>query len=371
MASLVDILRPKSTRQTLIAGLLLYNPLISAAFTFVLGGGRSFVPSWLVATFIADVTMTLCFAGVMVVRRIDRTIYARRGLAEPKRSLGWSFAVSAAIMPAALPVSFAAAGAVTRALGVEWRGPDFAAYRVGVGFGLVMTLLFFLARARSQAREAEQAAAARIRDLENKRLTAQLSALTAEMNPHLLFNALNTVAALIPEDPERAEEVVVQLADLYRGVLRSARASRHPLADELRLCTAYLEVERARFGDRLVFDVTVGPGLDPAAVEVPVLVLQPFVENAVKHGIAPRARGGRVKLDVALEGGNVKAVVEDDGVGLGASTARGSGTAVENCRERIALTYGGAGALVLGEREGGGTRVEITFPARAPRREAP
>ncbi len=215
--------------------------------------------------------------------------------------------------------------------------------------------LFFYQRMRTQSRE-------QIRDLENARLQAQLAVLTAEMNPHLLFNALNTVASLIHGDPDRAEEVVLQLSSLYRGVLRSSGSATHSLREEVQLCEAYLQVERARFGERLAVSVVVDDAALAAKVQIPVLLLQPFVENAIKHGFSHRARGGSVRLEVSMRDTEVHAIIEDDGVGFGQSPEAGAGKAIANCRERLTLTYGGRAALEVGERAGGGARVTVTFP---------
>jgi LytS/YehU family sensor histidine kinase len=279
--------------------------------------------------------------------------------------MGTTLVVSALAMPVALPLAFAVGELVAHALGRHVESATFRSYRIGLAFGLVFMTLFFFRRSRAEAREAALSAEARIRELENKRLEAQLAALTAEMNPHLLFNALNTVAALIPESPARAEEVVLQLAALYRGVLASSRKATHPLGDELGLCRAYLDVERARFGDRLDVRLDVDEDVDVRAIEVPVLLLQPFVENAVKHGLSQRARGGSVRLSVRAAADSLESIVEDDGVGLGASTSAGAGTAIANCRARLALTYGGRARLDVEPRAGGGTRVTVTIPLRA------
>ncbi len=252
-----------------------------------------------------------------------------------------------------------------RPAGLIAGAPDFRAYRVGIGFGLVMAAVFFFYRSRAEARDAARDAEARLAELENRRLRAQLSALTAEMNPHLLFNALNTVASLVHHDPDRAEEVVLQLADLYRGVLRSAGSATHPLGDEMRLCRAYLEVEHARFGARLVREIDVDPAVDLETIQVPVLVLQPFVENAVKHGLSRRKEGGKVRLELRMNGPHLDMTVDDDGVGLGESRAPGTGRGIANCKERLALTYGGRASLAVGARTGGGTRVVVSLPVES------
>jgi LytS/YehU family sensor histidine kinase len=183
------------------------------------------------------------------------------------------------------------------------------------------------------------------------------------MNPHLLFNALNTVAALIPTDAARAEDTIVRLSELYRGVLESSRRTSHSLATELELCMNYLNVEQARLGSRLRTELIVDPAIDPVSVQVPVLTLQPLVENAVRHGIGPRASGGTIRLRIqSTPEAGLLVSVEDDGVGFGNSARRGSGTALENCRQRLRLGYGERGGLSISAGQSGGTTVQVRLP---------
>jgi two-component sensor histidine kinase len=362
MLSLKALVKPTTTMEAFVASLVFWNPLIASAFNLLFGGTDDFPRRWAIATTISELATIQCFAGVHLFRWLEGVFHRRRGRSCPTRSIGFHFLLAATMMPLALPLGFAAGGIVAHALGADWESPDFRSYRVGIGFGLVMAALFFFQRSRMEAREANLAAQAQIRELENRRLQAQLSALTAEMNPHLLFNALNTVASLIHRDPDRAEDVIVQLADLYRGVLRSAGSATHLLADELRLCDAYLQVEHARFGDRLVRELDVDPAIDTQAIRVPVLVLQPFVENAVKHGFSRRAQAGKVSLHVRMNGKHLDMTVDDDGVGFGESPERGTGKGIANCKERLSLTYGARASLVVGARVGGGTRVVVSLP---------
>lgn len=356
------LIRPKTATETFVASLVFYNPLIAGAFNVVFGGTHDLGRRWLIATAISEVAALQCFVAVHILRRLEGTYHRLRGRPSPERSLGFSFLLVAVTLPFSLPLAFRVGGYVARALGADWESPSFGSYRVGIGFGFVMAALFFLQRSRIEARDAAHAAKEKIRELENRELQAQLSALTAEMNPHLLFNALNTVASLVHRDPDRAEGVVLQLADLYRGVLRSAGSSTHSLADELRLCEAYLQVEHARFGNRLTFAIDVDGAIPTDAVRVPVLVLQPFVENAVKHGFSMRACGGTVRIEIAMESSQITMLVEDDGVGFGQSTAPGTGKGIANCRARLALAYGTRASVEILKRDQGGTRARVSFP---------
>jgi signal transduction histidine kinase len=343
----------------------LWNPLLAAGITFAFGGTADFLRSWFLSVVISEVVALLCFTSAHVVRRIELWVYRLRHRPAPSHDARWYWLVAGIAMPFALRVGFSVEGAVARWLGFAWARPNFGSYRVGLGFGLLLMLLFFFLRAQSEAREAARVADARIKSLEASRLEARLAALTAEMNPHLLFNALNTVASLIHTDPDRAEDVVLQLSDMYRGVLRASGEATHALDEELRLCQAYLKIEEARFGERLGARIEVAPDVALGSIQVPVLILQPFVENAVKHGISTRGRGGNVQIRVAERDQLLTICVQDDGVGIGNSGHQGAGRAMSNCKDRLKLTYGERAQLNVGEAAGGGTEVVIEIPMTA------
>jgi LytS/YehU family sensor histidine kinase len=193
---------------------------------------------------------------------------------------------------------------------------------------------------------------------------AELAALQARINPHFFFNTLNTISALLPDAPAAAEEMVLRLAELFRYTFRVADAGPVPLSEELDFIRGYLEIERARFGGRL----RVAWEVDPAArdARVPGLLLQPLVENAVAHGIAPLARGGTVTIRAGREDGRLAVEVEDDGAGVGTADLdlvrddHGLG----NVRRRLDALFGSQATLrILPGPEGRGTRARIAMPA--------
>jgi LytS/YehU family sensor histidine kinase len=198
--------------------------------------------------------------------------------------------------------------------------------------------------------------------LEKERLQALLTKLKDQMNPHFLFNTLNTVASLIHDDPVKAEKVVLKLSTLFQGLLEASRKGTHSLEKELEFCRDYLEIEQARFGKRLRVEFEKVRGIDPDKILVPVLLLQPLVENAIKHGLSSRASGGNLWIGAKKKNGHLELWVEDDGVGFGKSPYAGSGTALENCRKRLELGFGRAGQMEIMPREGGGTRVILALP---------
>ena len=211
-------------------------------------------------------------------------------------------------------------------------------------------------------------------NLEAARLSAQLSearlgALRMQLHPHFLFNSLNAATVLVRDrDHDRAERVLELLSQLLRRSLRDAGPHRIALADELDFIRDYLAVEQIRFPDRL----RVTYDMDPAAMDalVPALVLQPLVENAIRHGISRRPEAGRVRIRAAIEGGRLRLEVEDDGPGPSAAAdapSGGTGVGLRNTRDRLAVLYGAAAACELEGAEGGGTVARVALPLeRAP-----
>ena len=188
---------------------------------------------------------------------------------------------------------------------------------------------------------------------------AELRALRAQINPHFLFNSLNTVADLIVRDPVRAETMTLRLASVFRHVLAHSSRPLTTVRDEIEFLRTYLYIEEARFGDRLRVEITVQP--DVAGEAVPSLILQPLVENALKHGLAPKIGPGHLMISVGSEGGFLRLRVEDDGMGLG-SRREAQGVGLTNVAERLATLYQDRASVVMEAREGGGCLVTVLIP---------
>ena len=196
--------------------------------------------------------------------------------------------------------------------------------------------------------------------LEAQLAQTQLRVLRAQLHPHFLFNTLNAIAALMHRDVEAADRMLARLSELLRTAIDTSDVQEVSLADELAFVERYLEIERTRFSDRL--DVRMDVASDVYGAAVPHLLLQPLVENAVRHGIAPRAGAGRIEVSAKRSDGHVLLAVRDDGVGSRGRDREGTGLGVT--RERLRHLYGDAARLRSGDRAGGGFEVEIVLPYR-------
>ena len=220
-------------------------------------------------------------------------------------------------------------------------------------------------RARREREAAERAEALRWR--------AELAALRSQLNPHFLFNTLHSISAMVRSDPSGAELALEQLGGLLRHVLDLSGREHDAisLGEEWDLICRQLDLERLRFGDRL----QVASSLDDDALDcaVPMLIVQPLVENAVRHGIAPREGGGTVTVRAHVEGDQLVVEVSDDGVGCTMDELRsGSGIGVRSITQRLAATYGDRASLAFTAAPNHGVQAIVTMPVSiAPTRPAP
>ena len=198
--------------------------------------------------------------------------------------------------------------------------------------------------------------------LEARLARAQLEALELQLHPHFLFNTLNAITALIAQEPRSAQRIVAGLSELLRFSLGRAGEQEVTLERELDLLGRYIEIQEVRFPDRLRVEVDVGP--DVMVALVPSMILQPLVENAIRHGIAPRAAGGRVDVRAVREGETLRLTVSDDGLGAAAkpSGEARSGVGLANTRARLQHLYGEGHEMHAGPVEAGGYLVTIDIP---------
>jgi signal transduction histidine kinase len=197
--------------------------------------------------------------------------------------------------------------------------------------------------------------------LQTRLMEARLKTLEAELHPHFLFNTLHAISTLVHTNPDAADRMISRLSDLLRLTFDRSGAARVPLQEELEFLQKYLEIEQTRFQDRL----TVAYEIDPATLdaEVPRLILQPIVENAIKHGVSPRSGPGIVKITSRIEVDRLWLEVSDNGAGLSgtARTKFHNGVGLSNTRDRLECLYGDGHTLEFSEGEGGLT-VRIVLP---------
>lgn len=218
-----------------------------------------------------------------------------------------------------------------------------------------------------QSRVEETTLQLRTQQLERERIQklaaeAHLSSLQSRLQPHFLFNTINSILALIREDPASAETMLQRLSRLLRYALDTQTHPTVPLADELRLVQDYLEIEQVRFGGRLRFTLDIMPGLDK--VEIPPYALQTLIENSMKYAIAPRREGGVILLRVSGGAGGLTVEVSDDGPGFQAAQMS-EGHGLDILQKRLASLYGGRGSLEISESRGG-AHVRLRIPLEAP-----
>lgn len=199
--------------------------------------------------------------------------------------------------------------------------------------------------------------------LQTELVRTQLNALKAQLHPHFLFNTLNTVISLVHTDPMAAERMIARLSDLLRRTLRQSGADEIALAEELDFLRAYVEIEQARFEDRL----RVSWRIDPEAMEalIPPLILQPLVENSIQHGLAPRMAAGLLEISAQRSGSTLMIEIEDDGLGFSGDPAESDGLGLSTTRSRLERTYGAHHSFVVKPAsDDGGVKVALRLPFR-------
>ena len=191
---------------------------------------------------------------------------------------------------------------------------------------------------------------------------ARLEALSSQINPHFLFNTLNSVSSLIRTNPGQAREVVYKLSNILRRLLRK-HENFNLLRDELSFIDDYLSIEMVRFGDKLRFQKDVSPAtLD---LLVPSMLLQPLVENSIRHGLSGKLEGGMISIRSQAENGRIRVSVEDDGVGIPEArlaTLLEQGIGISNVNERLKVLFGDDYRMYVDSKPDAGTRIEIEFP---------
>jgi len=313
-------------------------------------------------------SLTLWWSWGMVMPLI---LWADRKIRVPSKQLGRR--VLAHLLPSLLTtcVYVYVLGAVRAAVGIaEWNGLLSSSPLVDSLRALFLWnwLIYWLILGAWQAHRYYDRYVASELSLERLERTfseARLNALRMQLEPHFLFNALNTISSQVEQDPKLARRMIEHLGDLLRLSLESKNRQEVPLAEEMAFLEHYLAIQRIRFGDHLRIETQIAPEVKNASV--PCLFVQPLVENAIRHGISRRASGGTVIVSAHRVGNRLDIRVLDDGVGLPAGwtleNSRGVGLSVT--RQRVAGLYpGGQTCFAVNRRASGGTEVEISLPLR-------
>ncbi|GLU51353.1 hypothetical protein Dfri01_08140 [Dyadobacter frigoris] len=198
----------------------------------------------------------------------------------------------------------------------------------------------------------------RVLELEQQKTAFELELLRAKVNPHFLYNVHNTIAGLISKDPAKAEEMVLLLSKFFRFTLNKNSATFHLVTDEIAIIRTYLDMQKIRFGERMNYKINVDP--DALSLQIPSFILQPIVENAVKHGIEKRAENGFVKVEIELDENTMLITISDSGPELSATP--GSGMGLQMVRSKLGLLYPGNFTMELNNKPE--KYVRITIPKR-------
>ena len=228
---------------------------------------------------------------------------------------------------------------------------------------LVMFIIRFVANSKLRA-EAKAAVAIEAADhatLKQQLAEARLQALQAQVEPHFLFNTLAAVEHLIETDPPRAAKMQGNLIGYLRSVMPNLRKPDSTVGREVDICRHYLEILKVRMEDRLDIVIDVPPGLESASL--PPLILQSLVENAIQHGLEPKAEGGQIKIKAEISDGHLVIIVADTGIGFSPKSATsGGGVGISNIRERLAAMFDKRGQLIITPNAPCGTQVRIELP---------
>jgi hypothetical protein len=231
----------------------------------------------------------------------------------------------------------------------------------------IVTKIMAKGRYKAEAQAVAATEMAESESLKRQVVEARMAAMQAQVEPHFLFNTLASIDHLIETDPARASKMQKNLIALLRAsmpTMREANAqSIRDLGRELTVIRPYLEILKVRMEERLSTDIRVSDGL--LSAEFPPMMLQSLVENAIKHGLEPKAEGGTLTVSAEIVHGRLAVKVADTGLGFGKAATAGTGIGLNNIRERLQLLYGSKGTLTVNENPGGGTAVTITVPYKS------
>jgi hypothetical protein len=303
------------------------------------------LPTYLRRFALSAIGVALCWVGHLAIMRYDGVSFRNRAL------IGMLFAVAASVLYALISQAMYNSGMsepddmpfISLVLSVNYWLWFFVGW-TGLYLGLVYSV---------EAIERER----QLSDAQISGHLAKITALRYQVNPHFLFNTLNAIASLVPRET-KAERLILDLSNFFRVTLSIDPVADISMAREFEIQTLYLNIEKVRYGERLELDIQ----LADAARDIPVpsLLLQPLVENAIKHGVASSRDVVHVGLSACVTGNNLVITISDDGAAR-PSLQPGTGIGIENVRQRLSSRFGNAARLTAGPRDGGGFAVVITI----------
>ena len=272
----------------------------------------------------------------------------------------WRYALLIVGVGVLMPVMHFAEEQMPLILGASWEGATAALLDYAFMYGWAL-LLWATAQIMLDYHHRVIAQAGAINRAQSLAHDAQLRMLHYQINPHFLFNTLNAISTLVLERRnDQAEAMLLRLSGFLRYSLDRNPHKLAPLSVEIEAQRKYLEIEQTRFGDRLAVHFEIAP--DAAAAHLPSLILQPLLENAIKHAVTPSGAGGRIDVSAWRDGDLLRVRVEDDGPGLPPNGATRRGVGLANARERLKLNYGDRAGLTAGNRPQGGCVIEFWLP---------
>jgi sensor histidine kinase YesM len=349
------------------------GPVRDIAYTFIWNAALGWI-FWLIAITIAPASnrnVEYFVWNQIMAQSIGYTIHALfellglLGIDAWARCKGWvaTTLYYSLVSTAGVVLGFGLVSLVLEpALFYNWlRNPRMVATMAisSVLISLILSVVLYL-RARRERAEAELGREKlRSERVEREAVLANLRALQAQIEPHLLFNTLANVTSLNETEPAKARRMLESFVRFLRSSLDATRTESTTLRAEGELIAAFLEVLQVRMGERLRYSIDVPPELD--SFTLPPMLLQPVIENAIRHGLEPKMDGGMVTMRARRKGPQVIVEIEDNGVGFAATTRGGVG--LSNLRERLRLLYGDRAALEVGDVAGGGAIVRVKLPA--------
>lgn len=353
--------RPSVLRNLLFTAILCAI-VIAVIVLFSLGMGHHI--TWKMLSEVATFSLLIGYTQHYLYK-ITITLARRRQRLAPllmhPMTLGVALPIAAIYVGYVLAVSLLT-GTLWLNVSENWRGFVFASC-VTIAIGWLLWEAIEATRKKEVERRERAELQANVDRAERERTTAELKALRAQVEPHFLYNTLSNVVSLIEREPATAKYMTERLIGYLRHTLDASRREHATVGDELAIIADYLEILRLRMGERLWYEVAANDLT--RALPLSPMLLQPLVENAIKHGLEPKIEGGRITVSAAVQDGRLNIVVEDTGLGFGVATdTAGSGSGLANVRGRLKAIYGDAARLSIEQPEVG-TRIRLSLPIAA------